>query len=123
MTQVPSFAVQRIALVALVAACVAGVSPALALNDNPHGSAFVVLYQCDGERWMPVAYPAPFAADAEPPARVSWNGSTVVMSLARSGSGSRYVNRAADLEWWIKGRNGTMYRLSDHTRLTDCREG
>ena len=23
---------------------------AIALNDNPHGSAFVVLYQCDGDQ-------------------------------------------------------------------------
>ena len=101
----------------------AAVPAAHALNDNPHGSAFVVLYQCDGNKWMPVAYPAPFAAQTEPPARVSWNGSTVVMSHARSGSGSRYVDKAADLEWWIKGREGTMFRLSDHTVLTHCREG
>ena len=108
-----------VALLAFVAA----VPPAHALNDNPHGSAFVVLYQCDGNKWMPVAYPAPFAAQSEPPARVSWNGSTVVMSHARSGSGSRYVDKAADLEWWIKGREGTMFRLSDHSVLTNCREG
>jgi len=101
----------------------AAVPAAHALNDNPHGSAFVVLYQCDGNKWMPVAYPAPFAAQTEPPARVSWNGSTVVMSHARSGSGSRYVDKAADLEWWIKGREGTMFRLSDHAVLANCREG
>ena len=104
-------------------AFVAAVPVAHALNDNPHGSAFVVLYQCDGNKWMPVAYPAPFAAQTEPPARVSWNGATVVMSHARSGSGSRYVDKAADLEWWIKGREGTMFRLSDHSVLTNCREG
>ena len=104
-------------------AFVAAVPAAHALNDNPHGSAFVVLYQCDGNKWMPVAYPAPFAAQSEPPARVSWNGSTVVMSHARSSSGSRYVDKAADLEWWIKGREGTMFRLSDHSVLTNCREG
>jgi len=107
----------------LALACAALPTAALALNANPHGSAFVVLYQCDGNKWMPVAYPAPFAAQTEPPARVSWNGSTVVMSHARSGSGSRYVDKAADLEWWIKGREGTMFRLSDHSVLTNCREG
>jgi membrane-bound inhibitor of C-type lysozyme len=108
---------------ATAALALAAAAPtAHALNENPHGSAFVVLYQC-GTKWMPVAYPAPFAAGQEPPARVAWNGDTVVMSLARSGSGSRYVNKAADLEWWIKGREGTMYRLSDRSVLAQCREG
>ena len=106
-----------------VAVAIAALAPsAHALNDNPHGSAFVVLYQC-GAKWMPVAYPAPFAAGQEPPARVSWNGDTVVMNLARSGSGSRYVSKAADLEWSIKGREGTMFRLSDRSVLATCREG
>ena len=51
----------------LALACAALPTAALALNDNPHGSAFVVLYQCDGGKWMPVAYPAPFAAAASRP--------------------------------------------------------
>ena len=109
---------------ALAAVALLAAAPSVhALNDNPHGSAFVVLYQCDGNKWMPVAYPAPFAADAEPPARVAWNGDTVVMSLARSGSGSRYVSKSANLEWSIKGREGTMFRLSDRSVLATCREG
>ena len=54
---------------------------------------------------------------------MSWKGSTVLMSHAMSGSGARYVNKAADLEWWIKGREATMYRLSDHGVITNCREG
>ena len=116
-------AARRLLAAASLAACATVVPAAHALNENPHGSAFVVLYQCDGNTWMPVAYPAPFAAGGEPPARVSWHGSTVVMGLARSGSGSRYVNQAADLEWWIKGREGTMFRLSDHSVLLNCREG
>ena len=104
-------------------ACAALPTAALALNANPHGSAFVVLYQCDAGKWLPVAYPAPSAAGGEPPARVAWNGETVAMTLARSGSGSRYVNKAADLEWWIKGREGTMFRMSSHAVLLNCREG
>jgi len=109
------------AAVLCLAAC--ALAPAArALNDNPHGSAFVVLYQCDGAKWMAVGYPS-WNAAGEPPARVSWNGDTVVMSLARSGSGSRYVSKAADLEWWIKGREGTMFRLSNHSVLLNCREG
>ena len=103
-------------------ACTAA-APAFALNANPHASAFVVLYQCDGGDWLAVGYPAPFAAGSEPAARLSWNGSTVLMSHARSGSGVRYINRDADLEWRTKGREGSMFRLSDHsTILPNCRE-
>jgi membrane-bound inhibitor of C-type lysozyme len=118
-----TFPRRLVAATAFAAAALAP-APSLALNENPHASAFVVLYQCDGGHWMAVAYPAPFARDGEPPARVSWNGSTVLMRLARSGSGSRYVSPEADLEWWIKGREGTMFKLSDHsTILANCREG
>ncbi|MBP8140298.1 MAG: MliC family protein [Burkholderiales bacterium] len=96
--------------------------PALAVNENPHASAFVVTYRCDGEDWLAVAYPAPFAR-ATVPVRLSWNGATVVMSPARSGSGARYVSRAADLAWWNQGHGGTLYRLSDRaTLLANCVE-
>ena len=114
---------RRLLVVASLAACATIVSSAHALNDNPHGSAFVVLYQCEANKWIAVGYPAPFARGDEPPARVSWQGSTVLMSHAASGSGARYVSKAADLEWWIKGRAATMNRLSDHTELASCREG
>jgi len=109
----------------VLAACAAAAPlPAPATNDNPHASAFVVLYQCDGGDWLAVGYPAPFAAAHEPPAGVSWNGSTVLMSQAASGSGARYVSRDADLEWRIKGREGAMTRLSDRAvLLARCREG
>ena len=96
--------------------------PALAVNENQHASAFVVTYRCDGEDWLAVAYPAPFAR-ATVPVRLSWNGATVVMSPARSGSGARYVSRAADLAWWNQGHGGTLYRLSDRaTLLANCVE-
>ena len=96
--------------------------PALAVNENPHASAFVVTYRCDGEDWLAVAYPAPFAR-ATVPVRLSWNGATVVMAPARSGSGARYVSRAADLAWWNQGHGGTLYRLSDRaTLLANCVE-
>ena len=96
--------------------------PALAVNENPHASAFVVTYRCDGEDWLAVAYPAPFAR-ATVPVRLSWNGATIVMSPARSGSGARYVSRAADLAWWNQGHGGTLYRLSDRaTLLANCVE-
>jgi membrane-bound inhibitor of C-type lysozyme len=110
--------IRRLAAAAFAVAAL----PALAVNENPHASAFVVTYRCDGEDWLAVAYPAPFAR-ATVPVRLSWNGATVVMSPARSGSGARYVNRAADLEWWNQGRGGTLYRLSDRaTLLANCVE-
>ena len=95
---------------------------ALAVNENPHASAFVVTYRCDGEDWLAVAYPAPFARATEP-VRLSWNGATVSMSPARSGSGARYVSRAAELDWRNQGHGGTLYRLSDRaTLLANCVE-
>ena len=112
--------IRRLAAALAVAALPA--PPALAVNENPHASAFVVTYRCDGEDWLAVAYPAPFARATEP-VRLSWNGATVAMSPARSGSGARYVSRAADLEWWNKGHGGTLYRLSDRaTLLANCVE-
>mgnify|MGYP001242954541 CR=1 FL=1 len=109
-------------LAAAVALAALPAPPALAVNENPHASAFVVTYRCDGEDWLAVAYPAPFARATEP-VRLSWNGATVAMSPARSGSGARYVSRAADLEWWNKGHGGTLYRLSDRaTLLANCVE-
>ncbi len=112
--------IRRLAAALAVAALPA--PPALAVNENPHASAFVVTYRCDGEDWLAVAYPAPFARATEP-VRLSWNGGTVVMSPARSGSGARFVSRAADLEWWNKGHGGTLYRLSDRaTLLANCIE-
>jgi membrane-bound inhibitor of C-type lysozyme len=113
--------IRRLAAAAFAVAALPA-PPALAVNENPHASAFVVTYRCDGEDWLAVAYPAPFAR-ATVPVRLSWNGATVVMSPARSGSGARYVNRAADLEWWNQGRGGTLYRLSDRaTLLANCVE-
>jgi len=113
--------IRRLAAAAFAVAALPA-PPALAVNDNPHASAFVVTYRCDGEDWLAVAYPAPFARASEP-VRLSWNGETVAMSQARSGSGARFVNRAADLEWRSKGHGGTLYRLSDRaTLLANCVE-
>ncbi|CAG1011266.1 hypothetical protein RHIZO_03972 [Rhizobiaceae bacterium] len=113
---------KRLAAAAALAAAALPAPHAAALNDNPHASAFVVLYRCDGDRWLAVAYPAPFARASEP-ARLSSNGATVILSQARSGSGERYVSRAADLEWRIKGRGGGMTKLSDgSTILANCVE-
>ena len=113
--------IRRLAAAAFAVAALPA-PPALAVNDNPHASAFVVTYRCDGGRWLAVAYPAPFARGTEP-VRLSWNGATVAMTSARSGSGARYVSREADLEWWNKGHGGTLRRLSDGaTLLAGCAE-
>lgn len=113
----------RTALALAFASTAAAPAFAGTLNPNPHSSAFVVTYRCDGGKWLAIAYPAPFARATEPPARLSWNGGTVLMSIARSGSGARYVNRANDLEWWNKGRGGNLRRLSDGAPLaTNCEE-
>ena len=96
-------ATRRLASATLIACAAAVPLPSLAANTNPHASAFVVLYQCDGDDWLAVGYPAPFASGTEPPARVSWNGSTVVMSQARSGSGARYANAGESIVFWNKG--------------------
>jgi membrane-bound inhibitor of C-type lysozyme len=45
------------------------------------------------------------------------------MGLARSGSGSRYVSKAADLEWWIKGREARCSGSPTTAVLLNCREG
>jgi len=114
-----------LAALTLGAAVFAAAAPAQGQvrNANPHSSAFVATYLCDGGRWLVVAYPAPFARGTEPPARLGWNGETVLMSVARSGSGARYVNKQHDLEWWNKGRGGNLYRLSDRAPLaTNCVE-
>ena len=110
------------AVLAALAAGVLTAAPANAVNENPHASALVVSYRCDGDDWIAVAYPAPFARATEP-VRLSWNGGTVTMSAARSGSGARYASRPADLEWWSRGRSGTLRRLSDGTTLlANCAE-
>jgi len=79
---------------------------------NPQSSAFVTLYRCDGESWIAIAYPAPFAREAEP-VRMSWQGETIELKYA----GGRYVSRAADLAWRPKGRTGRLTRLSDRSML------
>ena len=114
--------IRRLSAAAALAASALPAPLALAVNENPHASAFVVTYRCDGEDWLAVAYPAPFARASEP-VRLSWDGGTVVLTQGRSASGARYVSRSADLEWWNKGHGGTLYRLSERaTLLANCVE-
>ena len=112
---IPSAAarIPRVALAAALAMSAVQAS-AQAPLPNPHSSAFVTTYRCDGESWLAIAYPAPFAREAEP-VRLSWQGETVVLKYA----GGRYVSRDADLAWRPKGRTGTLTRLSDRSMLLD----
>ena len=43
---------------------------------------------------------------------------------SRAGSGARYINARANLEWWNKGNGGTLSRLSPSVRplVTNCVE-
>ena len=60
---------------------------------------------------------------ARRPIRITWEGRTVLLSPARAGSGARYVNALASLEWWSKGTGGTLSRLStNRPLLTGCVE-
>ncbi len=107
------------ALVAVVLAGAVAGPAAAARGDAP----FVVTYRCDGNRWLAVGYPA-FKDARNAPVRVTWEGRTVLLSPARAGSGARYVNALASLEWWSKGTGGTLSRLStNRPLLTGCVEG
>ena len=86
------------------------------------GAPFVMTYACDGGRTLVVGYPA-YRDARKAPIRLSWQGKTVELAPARAGSGARYVNVAADLEWWSKGNGGDLYRLSRHQPIvTGCKE-
>jgi membrane-bound inhibitor of C-type lysozyme len=97
--------------IALIAMLVA--APVAATRGD---APFVVTYGCDGGRYLSVGYPA-FRDAAKAPIRIAWRGRTVLLHPARAGSGARYTSKHADLEWWTKGRDGFMNRLSDHSAL------
>jgi membrane-bound inhibitor of C-type lysozyme len=87
-------------------------------GDTP----FVVTYRCDRDRWLAVGYPA-FRDSRTAPIRITWEGRTVLLTPTRAGSGARYVNALASLEWWNKGTGGTLRRLStNRPLLTGCVE-
>ena len=100
---------------------VALTSPAAAAprGDTP----FVVSYRCDGDRLIAVGYPA-YANARNAPIRIGYNDRTVLLRPARAGSGARYTNPQADLQWWSKGDGGFLNRLSDDAPLlTGCTAG
>ena len=104
----------RLPAFALAAALLASWSHgvAAARGDAP----FVVTYRCDGDRWLAVGYPA--FRDARTAAiRLSWKGRTIELAPARAGSGARYINARANLEWWSKGKGGTLSSLTPNRPL------
>jgi len=88
-------------------------------GDTP----FVVTYACDGGRYLAVGYPA-YADARRAPIRLSWDGRTVQLSPSRMvGSGARYLNAMANLEWWSKGNGGTLSSIQpSRLLLTNCVE-
>jgi len=106
----------------VVACAVATVASAQA-GAPPRGeSPFVVVYRCDGGRHIAVGYPA-YRDARKAPVRIDWQGRTILLSPARAGSGARYINAIADLEWWSKGDGGSLNRLRDNQPLlTRCTE-
>ena len=112
-----------LAMLALAASASAITScPTAALAAERGDAPFVVTYRCDGDRWLVVGYPA-FRDARRAPIRLTWEGHTVLLAPARAGSGARYINAAASLEWWSKGNGGTLRRLSTNRPLaTGCVE-
>jgi membrane-bound inhibitor of C-type lysozyme len=107
-----------LALAAATAAAFA--APALAAERGD--SAFVVTYLCDGGRYLAVGYPA-YRDAPRAPIRLGWQGRTVELSPTRAGSGARYINPLANLQWWSKGNGGTLSQLSNNRALlTNCVE-
>ena len=102
-----------------MAACAfAATTHAAARGDAP----FVVTYRCDGGRYLAVGYPA-YRNAQRASIRIGWQGRTVELAPTRVGSGARYVNAIANLQWWSKGNGGTLSQLENNRPLlTNCVE-
>ena len=79
-------------------------------------TAFVVTYRCEGGRYLAVGYPA-YRDARRTPVRIGWQGRTVELAPTRVGSGARYINPLANLEWWNKGNGGTLSQLQPNRPL------
>jgi membrane-bound inhibitor of C-type lysozyme len=107
---------------ALVLAAIAAALAVPAAAAERGDTAFVVTYLCDGGRYLAVGYPA-YRDAPRAPIRLSWQGRTVELSPTRVGSGARYINPLANLQWWSKGNGGTLSQLSNNRALlTNCVE-
>jgi membrane-bound inhibitor of C-type lysozyme len=107
----------------LVPVLAAGALSATAHAAERGDTAFVVTYRCTGDRYLVVGYPA-YRDAARAPIRLNWQGRTVQLSPSRMvGSGARYLNAMANLEWWSKGNGGTLSQIqSSRPLLTNCVE-
>ena len=106
----------------LVAAVAIALTGSAASAADRGAAPFVVTYRCDGGRWLAVGYPA-YRDARYSPVRLAWRGKTVELAPVRAGSGARYVNALAQLEWWSKGANGTLNDLrTGRALLSGCSE-
>ena len=106
----------------LVLAFAAGALSAPSHAAERGDASFVVTYRCDGDRYLAVGYPA-YRDAQRTPIRIGWQGRTVELAPARVGSGARYVNALANLQWWSKGNGGTLSQLSNNRPLlSNCVE-
>ena len=101
-----------IRIVLALAAIIAAGGAAAERGEAP----FVVTYRCDGGRYLAVGYPA-YRDARRAPIRIGWQGRTIELSPTRVGSGARYVNALANLQWWSKGNGGTLSQLENNRPL------
>jgi len=107
---------------ALVLVLAAGAFAATADAAERGDTAFVVTYRCTGDRYLVVGYPA-YRDAQRAPVRIGWQGRTVELAPTRVGSGARYINALANLEWWSKGNGGVLNQLQpNRPLLTNCVE-
>jgi membrane-bound inhibitor of C-type lysozyme len=113
--------VTRRELIVAVACALSSMLASGAASADAGETPFVITYRCDGDRHIAVGYPA--FRDVRAPVRISWQGRTVELAPTRVGSGARYINAAANLEWWSKGKGGTLSQLDNNRPLlTNCVE-
>jgi membrane-bound inhibitor of C-type lysozyme len=104
---------------AVLAACAFAATARAAERGD---TAFVVTYQCEGGRYLAVGYPA-YRDARRAPIRIGWQGRTVELAPTRVGSGARYLNPLANLEWWSKGNGGTLRQMEpSRPLLINCVE-
>lgn len=80
--------------------------PAIASTEPAADPTAQVVYQCESGQTIQASYPTTDTATVE------YEGQTLPMTIAVSGSGSRYVGD--ELEWWTQGSGpgseGTLFR-------------
>ena len=108
---------------AIAAAVLALALPAAAsaAADAGAGMPRVVTYVCANDHRIVVGYPEdPSARRAT--VRLSWQGRTVLLQRSGSlGTGERYVNAMAALEWWSSpNRSELRSTQSKRNLLSDC---